>query len=152
MACQTTKGVFRPVDSVTFRTGIHALSGPLSRPNGLESGPDLQETCRSHFERGSGSPEGIRTLVADLRSQSPRPLDDGAALFIYTSFLHFYTELLLTRAFRTGVDLFCAGVPGLEPRLAEPESEGLPITPYPKAFDGQEIRITYKSRGQITSD
>ncbi len=25
-----------------------------------------------------GSPEGIRTLVADLRSQSPRPLDDGA--------------------------------------------------------------------------
>ena len=31
--------------------------------------------------RGSGSPEGIRTLVADLRSQSPRPLDDGAALF-----------------------------------------------------------------------
>ena len=25
------------------------------------------------------SPEGIRTLVADLRSQSPGPLDDGAA-------------------------------------------------------------------------
>ena len=24
-----------------------------------------------------------------------------------------------------------AGVPGLEPRLAEPESAGLPITPYP---------------------
>ena len=35
--------------------------------------------------RGSGSPEGIRTLVADLRSQSPRPLDDGAALFTCTS-------------------------------------------------------------------
>ena len=35
--------------------------------------------------RGSGSPEGIRTLVADLRSQSPRPLDDGAALFICPS-------------------------------------------------------------------
>jgi hypothetical protein len=29
----------------------------------------------------------------------------------------------------------CAGVPGLEPRLTEPESAGLPITPYPiKAF------------------
>src|ERR1700709_281140 len=27
----------------------------------------------------------------------------------------------------------CAGVPGLEPRLTEPESVGLPITPYPKA-------------------
>ena len=26
----------------------------------------------------------------------------------------------------------CAGVPGLEPRLTEPESVGLPITPYPK--------------------
>ena len=52
------------------------------------------------------SPEGIRTLVAGLRSQSPRPLDDGALV----SF---------------------AGVPGLEPRLTEPESAGLPITPYP---------------------
>ena len=31
--------------------------------------------------------------------------------------------------------LSCAGVPGLEPRLTEPESAGLPITPYPiKAF------------------
>jgi hypothetical protein len=27
--------------------------------------------------------------------------------------------------------LYCAGVPGLEPRLTEPESAGLPITPYP---------------------
>ena len=30
-----------------------------------------------------------------------------------------------------------AGVPGLEPRLAEPESAGLPITPYPM----EEVRI-----------
>ena len=58
------------------------------------------------------SPEGIRTLVADLRSQSPRPLDDGALV-------HFFTAG------------YCAGVPGLEPRLTEPESAGLPITPYP---------------------
>ena len=28
--------------------------------------------------------------------------------------------------------MYCAGVPGLEPRLTEPESAGLPITPYPK--------------------
>ena len=27
--------------------------------------------------------------------------------------------------------MYCAGVPGLEPRLTEPESAGLPITPYP---------------------
>ena len=31
-----------------------------------------------------------------------------------------------------------AGVPGLEPRLTEPESAGLPITPYPK---GKGLRI-----------
>ncbi|MEY3181064.1 MAG: hypothetical protein RL583_224, partial [Actinomycetota bacterium] len=30
---------------------------------------------------------------------------------------------------------YCAGVPGLEPRLTEPESAGLPITPYPKAVE-----------------
>ena len=29
------------------------------------------------------------------------------------------------------INLYCAGVPGLEPRLTEPESAGLPITPYP---------------------
>ncbi len=40
-------------------------------------------------KRGSGSPEGIRTLVAGLRSQSPRPLDDGAAL-MYLFILHCY--------------------------------------------------------------
>gem|GEM_PF-3801171 len=28
-----------------------------------------------------------------------------------------------------------AGVPGLEPRLTESESVGLPITPYPKGAD-----------------
>ena len=31
------------------------------------------------------SPEGIRTLVADLRSQSPRPLDDGALVHSFTA-------------------------------------------------------------------
>jgi hypothetical protein len=30
--------------------------------------------------------------------------------------------------------LFAAGVPGLEPRLTEPESVVLPITPYPNGF------------------
>ena len=68
------------------------------------------------------SPEGIRTLVADLRSQSPRPLDDGALV-------HFFTACLLLG--------YCAGVPGLEPRLTEPESAGLPITPYPNYNRGK---------------
>ena len=51
-------------------------------------------------------PDGIRTRATALRGRRARPLHNGAA-----------------------------GVPGLEPRLTEPESVGLPITPYPKAFD-----------------
>src|SRR5437763_3536980 len=54
----------------------------------------------------SGSPDRIRTGATALRGRRPRPLDDGA---------------------KTAR----AGVPGLEPRLTEPESVGLPITPYP---------------------
>ena len=68
--------------------------------------------------RSNSSPDGIRTRVAGLRSQSPRPLDDGALVF----------------PFQRTIDLYCAGVPGLEPRLTEPESAGLPITPYPNNF------------------
>ena len=74
------------------------------------------------------SPEGIRTLVADLRSQSPRPLDDGA-LECYSVVLELISSIAPTIA-RT-----IAGVPGLEPRLNEPESLGLPITPYPTKID-----------------
>jgi hypothetical protein len=73
---------------------------------------------------GSCSPDGIRTRVAGLRSQSPRPLDDGAKIVAIKFF-------------------YCAGVPGLEPRLTEPESAGLPITPYPKIlnFLGKDTRL-----------
>ena len=71
------------------------------------------------------SPEGIRTLVAGLRSQSPRPLDDGA--------MYCYIFLEQTRTNQNKLEqVMLAGVPGLEPRQAEPESAGLPITPYPK--------------------
>jgi hypothetical protein len=83
----------------------------------------------------SGSPEGIRTLVAGLRSQSPRPLDDGALVSSKT--IAFGFRFLLHSFFK----LYCAGVPGLEPRLTEPESAGLPITPYPKVCTLQWQRI-----------
>ena len=69
----------------------------------------------------SSSPDGIRTRVAGLRSQSPRPLDDGA------------------------LDFF-AGVPGLEPRLTEPESAGLPITPYPNTTSAE---FTVRIKGKL---
>jgi hypothetical protein len=70
------------------------------------------------------SPEGIRTLATALRGRRPRPLDDGTR-----------TSELLLNLCRSSAPLprgrRSAGVPGLEPRLAEPESAGLPITPYP---------------------
>ena len=74
------------------------------------------------------SPEGIRTLVAALRRQSPRPLDDGATFHCWKVFL----ELQMNQTDIKLYCIYCAGVPGLEPRLTEPESAGLPITPYPK--------------------
>ena len=67
------------------------------------------------------SPDGIRTRATALRGRRPRPLDDGAAA------IHMYRETLAFS--ECGVS---AGVPGLEPRLTEPESVVLPITPYPK--------------------
>ena len=54
------------------------------------------------------TPDRIRTGATALRGQRARPLHNGG--------LH--SER-------------CAGVPGLEPRLTEPESVVLPITPYP---------------------
>ena len=84
------------------------------------------------------SPEGIRTLVADLRSQSPRPLDDGALVF---SFRYAVMQCVIIPLRQRGSDeqirqkRSIAGVPGLEPRLNEPESLGLPITPYPTKID-----------------
>ena len=63
------------------------------------------------------SPDRIRTGATALRGRRPRPLDDG--------------DLLRC----------CAGVPGLEPRLTEPESVGLPITPYPKGCDPSDDRF-----------
>ena len=47
-------------------------------------------------------------------------------------FLSFLTSSKLIAArLSTSYYWYCAGVPGLEPRLTEPESAGLPITPYP---------------------
>ena len=82
------------------------------------------------------SPEGIRTLVAGLRSQSPRPLDDGALVLTFSKMIAFGFHFLVSKTITIGLHFLLhtlfAGVPGLEPRLTEPESAGLPITPYPK--------------------
>ena len=75
------------------------------------------------------SPDRIRTGATALRGRRPGPLDDGAP---ETSVLH--RGKLATRE-------SSAGVPGLEPRLTEPESVGLPITPYPKGCDPSDDRF-----------
>ena len=63
------------------------------------------------------SPEGIRTLATAVRGRRPGPLDDGASAVRADVYSRRWC--------------FLAGVPGLEPRLTEPETVGLPITPYP---------------------
>src|SRR4029453_12453505 len=64
------------------------------------------------------SPEGIRTLATAVRGRRPGPLDDGAVRWCGRNCI-------------ARNRCFLAGVPGLEPRLTEPETVGLPITPYP---------------------
>ena len=110
------------------------------------------------------SPEGIRTLATAVRGRRPRPLDDGALETkrndspsggsFRNTMLHERSGPLrrqdqgldhaAARRYRpiglTEGDLFIsgnsAGVLGLEPRMAEPESAVLPITPYPKGLAG----------------
>ena len=71
------------------------------------------------------SPDRIRTGATALRGRRARPLHNGA--------VHRSTAAA-KGAFGS------AGVPGLEPRLTEPESVGLPITPYPKGARNRSSR------------
>ena len=74
------------------------------------------------------SPDGIRTRATALRGRRARPLHNGAAL----SAPRPRGKHADCRETVPGRGLLrSAGVPGLEPRLTEPESVGLPITPYP---------------------
>src|SRR5664279_6499308 len=110
------------------------------------------------------SPDGIRTRATALRGRRPRPLDDGpletkrndspSGGSFRNTMLHERSVPLrrqdqgldhaAARRYRpiglTEGDLFIsgnsAGVLGLEPRMAEPESAVLPITPYPKGLAG----------------
>ena len=50
---------------------------------------------------------------------------------------------------------YCAGVPGLEPRLTEPESAGLPITPYPTTILSNlscEGKVYLTRKGALNTD
>ncbi len=74
--------------------------------------PDLQSDTVAQRVAGAGWPQGVRGAGHDSGVRT-RPRPTG----------------------RPELPDRCvagAGVPGLEPRLTEPESVGLPITPYPK--------------------
>src|SRR5215218_3809505 len=75
------------------------------------------------------SPEGIRTLATAVRGRRPGPLDDGA--------------VQCCGGPASQDRCFLAGVPGLEPRLTEPETVGLPITPYPMGGTSRRRRRRY---------
>src|SRR3954464_11664465 len=87
-------------------------------------GPDGESPDRWPGALAPRSPEGIRTLATAVRGRRPRPLDDGAVLQMRRW-------------------CFLAGVPGLEPRLTEPETVGLPITPYPMGRRSRRRRREY---------
>lgn len=73
------------------------------------------------------SPDGIRTRATALRGRRPRPLDDGARNFVLLWKLSKHSF----QKFGVKIGRTSAGVPGLEPRMAVPETAVLPITPYP---------------------
>ena len=82
----------------------------------------------------TGSPYGIRTRAATLRGWCPRPLDERAVLRAEgyrdpppNSHASAATQCAGPRA----GTLSMVGVRGLEPRITEPESAVLPITPHP---------------------
>jgi hypothetical protein len=89
-------------------------------PSGTDPSSQESPLLCSCSQRGfSCSPDRIRTGATALRGRRARPLHNGAM---------WLAPQIGTQSnwAPTG-----AGVPGLEPRLTEPESVGLPITPYP---------------------
>src|SRR5215207_3934998 len=101
-------------------TVIHCSDGPstASTPVPLDGSVARRVSARGNAQVAdlgvSCSPDGIRTRATALRGRRARPLHNGAE-----------------SDDRRGGELYRAGVPGLEPRLTEPESVVLQITPYP---------------------
>ena len=108
--------------------------GPLAaQPHACEEPPSGGRGLLSR------SPDGIRTRATALRGRRARPLHNGALAGLSGASQRSGSGENLTckRSFlrigpRSQNPRTRAGVPGLEPRLTEPESVVLPITPYPK--------------------
>jgi hypothetical protein len=82
---------------------------------------DQRRADRRSASSVARSPDRIRTGATALRGRRARPLHNGAIT----------TNVADESLPHQPAQLPSAGVPGLEPRLTEPESVGLPITPYP---------------------
>src|SRR5215203_5527411 len=88
------------------------------------------------------SPDGIRTRATALRGRRARPLHNGAVRDQTGTTVA--GCLIDGEQYYPGTQVVCApraGVPGLEPRLTEPETVGLPITPYPMGAESGQPRI-----------
>ena len=93
------------------------------------------------------SPDGIRTRATALRGRRARPLHNGALAVRPDRMVQSGHGSLPTAAFIQRIGTSVAGVLGLEPRLTEPESAGLPITPYPIARAAATTRARAGARG-----
>src|SRR5690625_1874704 len=102
------------------------LALPASAPERLNVSTSQRLNVSTSQRR---SPDGIRTHATAVRGRRPRPLDDGARTD--PGCQHSPTRCVHLIAGAIVPVNTAAGVPGLEPRMAEPESAVLPITPYP---------------------
>ena len=137
-----TRATFRSGRQTPTRTrGARATASSLIPPTRTTFRSGRQTPTRTRGARAAagkspwpgvtgGSPDGIRTRATALRGRRARPLHNGALA---------WSRSLLTRPRKPTNSLSdgelrvirLAGVLGLEPRLTEPESVGLPITLYP---------------------
>ena len=131
--------LFRQFDD-SRSSSIYHLITPLFTPRG-QAQRSVHEGQWGENDRWgpggphrTGSPYGIRTRAATLRGWCPRPLDERAVLRAEgyrdpppNSHASAAAQCAGPRAGTSSM----VGVRGLEPRITEPESAVLPITPHP---------------------
>src|SRR5690349_12497807 len=119
---------------MTVSIGRHRWAGPRDarRPR------SVRDRGLRLLLRAPRSPDGIRTRATALRGRRARPLHNGAVSGTERTRHEKkpYREGGISPN-RTTLPWTRAGVPGLEPRMTEPETVVLPITPYPKGFHSE---------------
>ena len=137
-ARRTVRGWFRRGCGPLGRTPWRPLMPPvcpLFRRRACRGQQPSNGVAPGRRSFGRGSPDGIRTRATALRGRRARPLHNGAPSMIILTTRPRQPSNSLVRGRIPG--LVVAGVLGLEPRLTEPESVGLPITLYPTCAAGR---------------